>query len=82
MRLYFSCQNTGIMAADNNEGRSDSLFEVSSDFLKANMPRTIRFTEKLFAELSEVAQREDVSFNMLVLQCCRYALDHMRKDDE
>ena len=23
-----------------------------------------------------------VSFNMLVLQCCRYALDHMRKDDE
>lgn len=58
------------------------MFEINRDFTNANTPRTIRFTEKLFAELSEVAQREDISFNMLVLQCCRYALDHMRKDDE
>ncbi|WP_158572841.1 MULTISPECIES: hypothetical protein [Anaerotruncus] len=57
------------------------MFQVSSDFLKANMPRTIRFTERLFSELNEVAQREDISFNMLVLQCCQYALKHMHKDD-
>lgn len=52
------------------------MFEINKDFYNANIPRTIRFTEQIYADLAELAARESISFNMLVLQCCRYALDH------
>lgn len=53
------------------------MFEINKDYCNADISRTVRFTEKIFSELNEVAQREDISFNLLVLQCCRYALDDM-----
>ncbi len=58
------------------------MFEINKDFSNANLPRTIRFTEKIFSELSEAAAKENISLNMLVLQCCRYALDHMAQPDK
>ena len=53
------------------------MFKVMNEFKNANKPRTIRFTESLSNELQDVADQNDVSFNTLVLQCCRYTLDHM-----
>ena len=32
-------------------------------------------------QLNEVAEKNNVSFNMLVLQCCRYALDSLNEDN-
>ncbi|MEA4971333.1 MAG: hypothetical protein VB051_12580 [Candidatus Pelethousia sp.] len=56
------------------------MFEVENKFKNANTPRTIRFTETLFCELNKVASENDISFNLLVLQCCRYALDNLNKE--
>lgn len=58
------------------------MFKVENKFKNANIPRTIRFTEPLFEQLNKVAAENDVSFNLLVLQCCRYAMDNMKKDGD
>lgn len=52
------------------------MFKVNTEFKSANVPRTIRFTEKMFEELNQYAVDHDVSFNYLVLQCCKYAMEH------
>jgi len=61
----------------------DIMFKIENEFKSANIPRTIRFTEKLFEQLNETAARNDISFNLLILQCCKYALDnYIEKNDE
>ena len=52
------------------------MFKVENEFKNANIPRTVRFTEKLFEQLNKYAVENDVSFNLLVLQCCKYAMDN------
>jgi hypothetical protein len=54
------------------------MFEIENKFKFANVPRTIRFTEEIFEELHGLAAKNDISFNLLVLQCCRYAIDNMK----
>ena len=58
------------------------MFEVDNQYANANVPRTIRFTDKLFEDLNRAAEENNISFNMLVLQCCRYALDHLKQSEE
>ena len=53
------------------------MFQIEKMYSSANVARSIRFTEELFEELNRQAVRHGISFNLLVLQCCRYALDHM-----
>jgi len=55
------------------------MFSVDKQFSNANISRTVRFNEQIFNELHEIAENNDISFNMLVLQCCRYALDNRRR---
>ncbi len=55
------------------------MFKVESKFKNANVARTIRFTEDMYEELATLAQQNGISFNNLVLQCCRYALDDMEE---
>ena len=52
------------------------MFSVDKKLSKSNITRTIRFTEDIFNDLLRISTSEDVSFNQLVLQCCRYALDN------
>lgn len=42
--------------------------------------KTFRLPTDLVERLEKVAQTERVSMNQLVIQCCRYALDHMEED--
>ena len=58
------------------------MFKIIKPFANANIPRTIRFTEELFEELNKAAEENYISFNMLVLQCCRYALDSLPQKNE
>ena len=58
------------------------MFKVSHPKSQSNVSRTIRFTEELFSVLNEIADKEGTSFNELVLQCCRYAIDNYDKSDE
>lgn len=52
------------------------MFKIDDELKSANVARTIRFTEKLFERLNTYAAQNDISFNSLVLQCCKYALDN------
>lgn len=58
------------------------MFKIENEFSNANISRTVRFTENLFERLNETATRNNISFNLLVLQCCKYALDNEEKESE
>lgn len=58
------------------------MFKITNEFKGASISRTIRFTEKLFEQLNKLAVQNGISFNLLVLQCCKYALDNLETDDE
>ena len=57
----------------------DTMFKIDTKFKNANVSRTIRFTEDMYEELATLAQQNGISFNNLMLQCCRYALDDMEE---
>lgn len=57
------------------------MFKIEKEFKGANISRTVRFTEPLFEKLNKTAAENDISFNLLVLQCCKYALEHQEKQD-
>lgn len=57
------------------------MFEVENKFKNASIPRTIRFTDSLFKQLNKIAKDNKISFNMLILQCCQYAIDNMKNDE-
>lgn len=50
--------------------------KFKNEYARANISRTIRFTEILFQQLNQIAAKNNISFNLLILQCCKYALDH------
>lgn len=56
------------------------MFRIDKSLSKANIPKTIRFTEELDAKLRLLAKSENISFNELVLRCCQYALDEYDGD--
>lgn len=58
------------------------MFRVTNEFKNARITRTIRFTEKLYEELWKTAKEADVSFNLVVLKCCKYALDHKEVEEK
>ncbi|MCL2298536.1 MAG: hypothetical protein FWC27_00110 [Firmicutes bacterium] len=57
------------------------MFKVDNNLRRATMPVTIRFTDELHEELHKVAAQNDISFNLLILQCCKYALDNMEEKE-
>ncbi|MCL2342742.1 MAG: hypothetical protein FWC62_02450 [Firmicutes bacterium] len=56
------------------------MFLIKQPSARANISRSIRFDDKLFDELKQATYKHDVSFNSLVLQCCRYALEHLEDE--
>ena len=58
------------------------MFKIENELKSANIARTVRFTEPLFEKLNNVAQMNNISFNLLVLQCCKYALENMENDKD
>ena len=49
---------------------------IINEYGGIKIARTVRFTEELFEQLNKIAAENYVSFNMVVLQFCKYALDH------
>ncbi len=58
------------------------MFKIENELKSANIARTVRFTEPLFEKLNDLAQEHNISFNLLVLQCCKYALENMDEGKE
>lgn len=59
-----------------------AMFRVDNELKNANVARTVRFTDPLFEKLNKTAAKYNISFNFLVLQCCKYALDNMDGDGD
>lgn len=57
------------------------MFKIDNELKNANTPRTVRFTESLFERLNKTAANNNISFNLLVLQCCKYALDNIESEE-
>ena len=54
---------------------------VTMDFIikkQKSSNRTIRMPDDLYERMSKIAFEEDISFNQLVVQCCEFALDHLK----
>ncbi len=58
------------------------MFKIEKELKSANISRTIRFTEPLFERLNQTAADNGISFNLLVLQCCKYALDNQEEESK
>ena len=56
------------------------MFKVEKELKSASVARTVRFTEPLFEKLNEIASKNNISFNLLVLQCCKYAIENMEEE--
>ena len=56
-------------------GRSDIMFKVQK--AEETATRTFRLPLSLLERLSKTAQKENVSMNSLIVQCCSYALDNL-----
>ena len=44
--------------------------------------RTIRMPDTLIETLGKIATEQGISFNQLVVQCCEFALEHLKSDTE
>ena len=46
--------------------------------------RTFRFPKPLLDKMSVIAQKEEISLNSFVIQCCEYAIDNFQssKDED
>ncbi len=55
---------------------------IDRELLNPVIPGTIRFTSVLFDWLQEVSEREKMSFNQVVLQCCKNCMVEDRRDAE
>ena len=58
----------------------NEMFKIEKSLSRANIPKTIPFTDELDAKLTKVANGEQISFNELVLRCCQYALSEYEGD--
>ena len=58
------------------------MFKINNEFKSANISLTVRFTEPIFEKLNQIAAENDISFNLLVLQCCKYALDNLENPEK
>ena len=55
------------------------MFKVKKD---EYVNKTFRIPVELLEQMEVLAQNENVSLNNLVLQCCRYALEHLSNDEQ
>ena len=54
------------------------MFEVKKE---EYINKTFRMPVSVVKKLEEVAQREKVSLNNLVVQCCEYSLNNMKSEE-
>ncbi len=55
------------------------MFEIKKP---QNSNKTIRMPDDLIDRLQRLADKNDISFNQLVIQCCEYALENMTTGKE
>lgn len=51
------------------------MFNIDRTLLNPNISVTVRFTSILHEWLHKRSEQEDISFNQMVLLCCKYVMD-------
>ena len=63
--------------------KGDFVFTIDKlgrELKEAKIPRIIRFTETVFNGLNKLAIENNISYDLLVLQCCKYALENVEEE--
>lgn len=55
------------------------MFEIKN-YSSSN--KTIRMPDILIEKLEKLAAKNDISFNKLVIQCCEYAIEHLKQQED
>lgn len=58
------------------------MFRVDKTLINPNTPVTVRFSVVLYEWLRSKADQEGISFNQMVLQCCKYVMDEEKRNAE
>ncbi len=56
-------------------------FQIKSD-KKETENKTIRFPVPLIIQIEDAIKNHDVTFSGFVIQACKYALEHMAKEED
>lgn len=70
------------MYHNNNQKRLQRWLQCLKKKEGANIPRTIRFTEELFEQYTNLSKETGVSFNELVLRAMRYSYKDLVIEDD
>lgn len=55
------------------------MFEIKKH---SSSNKTIRMPDILIEKLEKLAAKNDISFNQLVIQCCEYAIKHLKQQED
>lgn len=55
------------------------MFEIKKP---SSSNKTIRMPDVLIDKLENLAGKNDISFNQLVVQCCEYAIEHLKQSED
>ena len=58
------------------------MFQIDKKAYGPSSPRTIRFPDEFLEHLCYLAQENGISFNRFVIECCKYAVDHIEEKEE
>lgn len=54
------------------------MFEIKKTFVSS---KTIRISTPLLEKLEELAVKNNISLSQLIVQCCEYAIDHLKPSE-
>ena len=58
------------------------MFQIDKRAYGPTSTRTIRFPDEFLERLCYLAQENGISFNRFVIECCKYAVDHIEGREE
>ena len=50
--------------------------------VEENITKTFRFPKSLIEKMSGIAQKENISLNNFVIQCCEYSISQLIESEE
>ncbi len=73
--MFYSCNKKSPILKIDFQGVI-KLFEIKKPSASS---KTIRIPTPLIERLEELAEKNNISFNQLVIQCCDYVIKHLKR---
>ena len=58
------------------------MFQIDKKLYGPSNPRTVRFPDVFLEHLCQLAQKNGISFNRFILECCKYAVDNIEEKND